>query len=207
MIKSLLLAGLLTAALIAPVAARDQGGCPMLNGGAFLAQVAPDDKGPDVSDDGLPGPPGPGMLFGGKGGRYLEQFRMLKLLELLDLSEDQEASFMSRFRHFRKNLSELDEKKQEHLKALVSCLRTDKTSDKEISDQIRKIQAVEESKRLEMTSFIADVDKLLTPRQIGKLILFQERFEFELLGRIRAFRERGNRGNNQPSGPDSGGEF
>ncbi|MDH4155780.1 MAG: hypothetical protein OEW00_00690 [candidate division Zixibacteria bacterium] len=163
----------------------------------------------DPSDDPVEGPPGMigRRLFGqGKGeGKHLEQFRMLKLLELLDLNEDQEVAFITGFRSFRRSLRQLDEQKGKLLADLAGGLKDETISEREIDRHIGEIMKLEQERRQKMDDFLREARGVLTPQQMGKLVIFQERFEFELLDKVRAFRERaGRRG--IPHGDDSTGQ-
>ena len=51
---------------------------------------------------------------------------------------------------------------------------------------------LEDEKRATLDQFIDDSRKMLSPMQLAKLVIFQMKFERELLDRVRAFRERGH---------------
>ncbi|MFQ6007720.1 MAG: hypothetical protein ACE5K8_02095, partial [Candidatus Zixiibacteriota bacterium] len=122
--------------------------------------------------------------------KYLEQFRLLKLLELLDLKEEQEVDFIIAFRRMRRERRDLHEKRGELVSSLAEGLREQNISDDEIRLHVQQISELAKQEGHIMEQFLTDAQKILTPQQLGKLIIFQERFEFELLEGVRAFRER-----------------
>ncbi len=158
--------------------------------------------------DGSPQGPGPGRMNGGKmgwsEGRHVEQLRTLKLLELLDLGEDQEVEFITRFSKFRKSLRAINEEKESHITKLAEGLHDGQLTDSQINDLIDSIREVGDRLRVESGRFIDDCRGMLTAPQLGKLVVFEMKFERELLGRIRAFREEGRmrKLQGEPSSPD-----
>ncbi len=152
--------------------------------------------------------PGPGRMMDGKMHRgeirHVEQLRMLKMLELLDLGEDQEVEFITRLRAFRKSLRAINEEKESHVTKLAEGLHDGQLTDSQINDLIDSIREVGDRLRAESGRFIDDCRGMLTAPQLGKLVVFEMKFERELLGRIRAFREEGRmrRMQGEPLSPD-----
>jgi len=130
--------------------------------------------------------------------KHLEQFRMLKLLELLDLDESQEVQFMKSFTSIRRELRKIDDEKKEALDRLASGLHAGDIADKEIYDLLDKIVQVEHQKRMIFDHFLEESRSFLTAQQVAKLVIFHERFEYELLEKVRQFRDR-------PGAPDHPG--
>jgi len=129
--------------------------------------------------------------------RHLEQFRMLKMLEFLSLDEDQEVEFLTKYRSFTRDFRALDESRREVLGTLADGLSADSLSDGQIfalTDQVSKLNSQKDQRRLE---FEAEARKLLSPRQYGKLVIFQQKFELELLKAVRGFRDRMGPGGRQ----------
>ena len=130
--------------------------------------------------------------------KHLEQFRLLKLLELLDLDESQELQFMKSFTSIRRELRKVGDEKKEALDRLASGLHAGDMADKEIYDLLDKIVQVEHQKRMIFDHFLEESRSFLTAQQIAKLVIFHERFEYELLEKVRQFRDR-------PGAPDHPG--
>lgn len=130
--------------------------------------------------------------------RHLEQFRMLKLLELLDLQEEQEMQFLVAFRAMRDKQMVLQEQRETYLKRLGEGIREDTISDAAIEDLVLKIIALKKEHLGVSEEFFVRMDRLLTAEQLGKLVIFNERFEYELIEKLRGFRDR--------RGPHGGGK-
>ena len=153
------------------------------------AQVAAD-MDPDSFGPGRPG-------FGGHGPRgmkgqmkHLEQFRILKLLEFLDIQEDQETEFITLFREMRRNQRELDIQRRELLDSLSGQLKSDSTNDRAILDLVDRMSALQEQRQEAMSQFHGKIRKILTPHQFGRAIIFHERFEMQILEKLRGFHDR-----------------
>jgi Spy/CpxP family protein refolding chaperone len=184
-VKSILttLVILLAATLVAPgtTAGSD---CP-IERRIMLAQAPPDN--PDF--------PMPGRAER----RHLEQLRMLKLLELLDLSEDQELPFLTAFQAMRRQQQQLDTERRDLLEKLADGVKDTSMTTTEIEKAIDRLQHLHDQHASVMRSFITESRSILTTEQMAKMIIFQERFEYELLKKLRGFRDRTGR-----SGPPTG---
>jgi hypothetical protein len=122
--------------------------------------------------------------------KHLEQFRLLKLLELLDLDESQELRFMKSFTDIRREMREIGDEKKEALDKLGAGLHAGDINDEEIYDLLDRIIQAEKRKRMMFDDFLKEAKSFLTARQVAKLVIFHERFEYELLERVRQFRDR-----------------
>lgn len=122
--------------------------------------------------------------------KHIEQFRILKLLELLDLQEDQELGFITAFHSMRRERRQLHEKRIALVDELADGLRMETAPDMEINRLIRDISKLGNQQERVMEDFLSEAQKILTPSQLGRFIVFHERFEFELLEAVKAFRER-----------------
>jgi Spy/CpxP family protein refolding chaperone len=127
--------------------------------------------------------------------KNFENFRLLKLLEILDLSEDQTGRFVAEFSLFRKENRNLGERLDEQVQLLAENLKTKEPDDEEILkiiDGIDRIRILREEARKE---FYEKSKAILTPVQIGKLLVFENRFEREVLRTVPGMRSPGGRGN------------
>jgi len=141
--------------------------------------------------------PGSGKGFGGRHGeewedrrQHLEQLRMLKMLEALNLSEDQELEFLTAFRAVRKEHGRLNNEKEMLVDSLSALLDNDPTDEKAITSAVDRILAIEDTRRDVMKEFIDNIRGLLTPDQLARFVVFNERFERELLEQVKSFRDR-----------------
>lgn len=143
---------------------------------------------------------GPGMrppMDSGVQRKHIEQLRMLKLLEVLDLNEDQEPKFLMAFKGLRKRMRELDDGKQRIIEKLSEELKSNKPEARRINALVDSTLAIESGKRESMEKFVETSRGILSPVQVGRLLVFTERFEYELLERVREFR-----GRMRPIAPD-----
>ncbi len=122
--------------------------------------------------------------------KYVEQFRLLKLLELLDLKEEQEAKFIESFRSMRRQQRKIEQDRAELMQEISEELERNRVDDARIISAADQLLALDERRREVMANFLGKARTLLTPEQVARLILFQERFELELLERVREFRDR-----------------
>lgn len=160
---------------------------------------------------------GEGKGYGGKHGdrfpfgredmdrrrKHLEQLRMLKLLELLDLREDQEAEFLIAYRRFTDDMKELEDSKREIVDQLSDAVSEEPVDDGKINGLLDDLTTIEQSRLERLKAHIGDLRGLLEPVQLAKLAVFQERFEAQMLDRLKEFRERRSGG----SGGGPGGQM
>ena len=158
--------------------------------------------GQDVDSDsfGSPRPP-----FGDRGPRgregrqkHLEQFRILKLLEFLDIQEDQETEFITLFRSMRRQQREYDLQRRDLLDSLAARLASDSSEDREILALVEKVTGLQKQRQEAMSQFMDKVRLMLTPHQLGRAVVFQERFELHLLEKLRGFHQRGGMDRGMP---------
>jgi hypothetical protein len=89
------------------------------------------------------------------------------------------------------------------LRRLRDGLQGDSLTREEIHELVLQITGLRKDHLHESERFLAEMMNQLTAEQVGKLVVFQERFEHELLEQMRGFRERGGMrgGGNNRSGP------
>jgi Spy/CpxP family protein refolding chaperone len=156
---------------------------------------------------------GPGDLyFQGQGRRgekgrmrqhrkHLEQLRLLKMLELLDLQEEQEVGFLTSYRAMRRDLRAVDEERAQFVDELSQGLSKDSLSEAAINALVERILQTDDKRRQVRDEFMQAARTTLTPQQFGRLVIFHERFERELLDQVRSLRK--FRQEEQPDGPPS----
>ncbi|UCD17359.1 MAG: hypothetical protein JSV44_00160 [Candidatus Zixiibacteriota bacterium] len=122
--------------------------------------------------------------------RNLENLRLLKLLDLLNLSEEQSTEFISEFGNFRKQMRQLRQDCEREVDTLAELAKEKSPEIKQVQQHIAEIDRLR-IRRAELTGeFHVKVTKILTPVQLGKMVVFEERFERELIENIRGFRGR-----------------
>ena len=123
--------------------------------------------------------------------KYLEQFRTLKLLELLNLKEDQEIEFLTAFRNIRKQGQSFEQEKRQLLESLSADLAAGRVDKHRIEVALEDYFQIAKRQQEAHMHFIDQIKSILTPEQVAKFLLFDERFERELLEHVREFRNRG----------------
>ena len=120
--------------------------------------------------------------------KNLENLRLLKLLETLDLDENQNDRFIAVFSQFRKQSREIHDELEKEITALAEYLDTDNRKDEVILRHTERVREI----RLKMVdsreNFFESIKSILTPEQMGRMVIFEERFERKMLETIRGFR-------------------
>ena len=129
--------------------------------------------------------------------KHLDQLRVLKMLELLDLNDKQEIPFLTAFHDTRTKMKELGQQKQELLEQLTPQLHESKPNEENILSLVDEIMGIDEKMTVSRHEFVKLAGTLLTPGQLGRLIVFQERFDAELLEQVRHFQGRRNKGKHE----------
>lgn len=133
--------------------------------------------------------------------KHLEQLRILKMLELLDLSKDQELPFLTAFNSMREDLRGFEKQANRLIDTLATALESGKSEEPRLRSLIGRIKDVDRRKYERLMSFVDQAETMLTVEQVGKLLIFQRRFEAELLEQVGRFR----RGMGNPPGPGDSG--
>ena len=122
--------------------------------------------------------------------RHLDQLRMLKLLQLLDLREDQEVEFMHAFRSLLREQREVQEDRKEAIDKLAAQLKEGSPTLGFVDRAIDQLRTLDERRSSARDRFFANARNILSPEQLGQLVVFQDRFEKEMLGNLREFQFR-----------------
>ena len=120
--------------------------------------------------------------------KNLENLRLFKLLEVLELDDNQNDKFISAFSKFRNKSKAIDEEMDNEVSALAEYLRSEEIEDKVIMEKVRNIEKFKADREKVRADFYEKVKNILTAQQLGRMIVFQERFERELLETVRGFR-------------------
>lgn len=187
--KTLWLFGLLSLLGLTSLSAQTPSDCTLQNSEMTILEhmmfaQAPGDKPPMRGD----GRPWRGMDQE-RQQKHLEQLRMLKMLELLELREDQEVEFLTAFNTMRKDQRQLEKTSRIVTDSLAQELRDGNALEERLNDLVDRVLALQNEKQQKMIGFLEQSRTLLTAEQVGKLVIFQKRFESEILERIGRFRK------------------
>ena len=114
---------------------------------------------------------------------------MLKLLELLDLTDEQSPHFIERFVSFRKNFKIVNKNIQIEIEKLAELLKS-KAAEVPIKEAIDKVNNLKDQREKAIDKFHDEVTSILTIQQMGRMVIFEERFERELIESVRGFHDR-----------------
>lgn len=112
----------------------------------------------------------------GKKHKRFEKFRQRKLLELLELSDNQKDKLLPLMEKIRYDGHELIIDKTALTEKLTIELKQNKPDDLKINDYIDKIIKLSEKHEQLKNKLLLEVKQFLTPVQLGKMIIFEERF-------------------------------
>lgn len=130
---------------------------------------------------------------------YFEQFRVRKIQEFLELSEDQKEAFIKSFRQLRKEMVMAHKSRQELMKQLKKAIRKSGSSESQIYEIFAGIKLSRETEEQIRSRFMDRSKTLLSARQFGMLVLFQEQFDAQILGKLgERRRTRGPKGMKPP---------
>jgi hypothetical protein len=133
--------------------------------------------------------------------KHLEQLRILKMLELLNLTKEQEVPFLTAFNRMREELRGLEEQANLLIDSLAAALQPGNADEHRLRSLIGRIKDIDRRKHERLMSFVDQSETMLTAEQVGKLMIFQRRFEMELLEQVGRFR----RGMGEPGEPGDPG--
>lgn len=120
--------------------------------------------------------------------KHLEQLRLLKMLELLDLDADQEVPFLTAFNTMRREHRKVDQQVRALIDSLAQHVEDADSGDERINEIVDHVLVLESQKHAIRSGFISQARSMLTAEQLGKFVIFQKRFESELLERVGRFR-------------------
>lgn len=133
--------------------------------------------------------------------KNLEQLRILKMLELLNLGEDQELPFLTAFNSMRQGQRELEQQTQAVLDSLSVEMQSGSASEARLNSLIDRAKSLDREKFDRVMAFMDEARAMLTSEQMAKLLIFQKRFEAELLEQVGRFRRGMGGGPDTPGGP------
>mgnify|MGYP001312276088 CR=1 FL=1 len=120
--------------------------------------------------------------------KNLENLRMLKLMEVLDLSDEQSPRFIEAYASFRKDSRQINYDIQSAVDSLARILASPKIDNDLVTKSISQITSLKAKREQRLSDLHNKIESFLTTEQMGKLVVFEERFERELLECVRGFR-------------------
>lgn len=119
----------------------------------------------------------------------LELLRELKLLEVLDLTEEQSANFLPAFKGFQKKRGILAEKHDLLIRDLELALSEGDTDEQTLKQKLDKIEQNRRDQLQLRVEFYQKSQRILSTEQLARMLIFEQRFERELLQILERMRQ------------------
>lgn len=118
----------------------------------------------------------------------LQDLAVWKMLEVLDLSQEQTDKFLPALREMQKQEGELQEQRRKLLMELERRM-TQGGSEKEVREVIQELRMLGKQGEAVRERFFNQAEKILSVQQLGRLVLFQDRFEKRMREMMRQMQE------------------
>jgi predicted nucleic acid-binding Zn-ribbon protein len=135
--------------------------------------------------------PGPGQGPGPMREKIRERIKTIKiwrLTEAVELTSEQSEKFFPIYNKFQDAMENLEREKQETLQRLDSTTRDPESSDEDIRSLISQVGDFDRRSAEIRKAFSDDVSDVISIRQLGRLLAFEENFRRRLQETIRDIR-------------------
>lgn len=137
--------------------------------------------------------------------QHLELLRMWRLVDELEIDEQQATRVFPAFRRQRAQTDSLEQRRRALLGVITRQLK-EQADDEALQSTMVKVRDIEEVIAQSKKAFHRKLDKLLTPRQQARLLLFDSIFRTDLVDIVRRMRGGGPEGRPGSEGlPGRGG--
>lgn len=171
---------------------------PVVSAGAQTnqAQTPP----PPPGGPGDPGAYGPGAHFQGRGmrdsqiRRQLEQIKIWQMTKEMNLPTDKAEKFFPLYNKYNNEMRTITSTRRNAVSTLDSAIQSH-ASGGEINRQIKQILSFDDQLASTHARFIHSLEGILSPTEIARYMVFEQRFDREIRERIRGMMmQRGMRG-------------
>jgi hypothetical protein len=131
----------------------------------------------------------------------IKTIKIWRLTEAVELTSGQSEKFFPIYNGFQDALDSLEREKQETLQQLDTMTRDPETSDKDIRSLIAEVGEFDNRSAEIQKKFFDDILKVISTRQLGKLLVFEENFKRRLQETIRDIRREFGGGRMREHGP------
>lgn len=125
--------------------------------------------------------------------KQLEQIKIWQMTKDLNLPNEKAEKFFPIYNSYVAQLRETVAKRRDLVRQLDQMLQQG-AGDDEISKQVDKITKLDEQLAEQHRHFINSLKGILTPTEIGKYIVFEQKFQREIRDRLRAIMQQRMRG-------------
>ncbi|MCK4573490.1 MAG: hypothetical protein KAU36_03920 [candidate division Zixibacteria bacterium] len=134
-----------------------------------------------------PPPPDGGRGQGMERKRF-QRLRLMKVLELLNLDDEIEDEFIVLYQSHHRDQRKIQGTKSGVINELRRVLKKQPQDADNIEQLITRINDLDRQREQNRLTFIEQVRPILTVEQLGRLYVFEARFEIEMLGKVAEFR-------------------
>ncbi|MGA2667828.1 MAG: hypothetical protein ABSF32_02815 [Ignavibacteria bacterium] len=126
-------------------------------------------------------------------GDKIQKIKLEKLMKRLDLDENSSAVFKEKYIDFSKSLKALNKKRFQTYKLMTENLESGNGLDT-LVDQIIKLENdVNQLKQ----DFAIDIKTILTPKQIATMIIFERKFNSEIMKLLKDYQQKNQKKDSQ----------
>ncbi len=106
----------------------------------------------------------------------IEDIKLEKLTAKLSLDETTKTAFIDKYKTFSKSMRELNQKRAKTYKLMTENVESGNGLDTIVSKLIEYENEITQKRK----DFISDIQSMLTPQQIAKMIIFERKFNNEI---------------------------
>lgn len=122
----------------------------------------------------------------------MEELKKVKLIEILQMDEETSIKFFTRRSEHMKRMEGLNQASKEKMDQIDEMLtERNENNDQILKKEIDEYLLLQENVMRERQNFFKSANEILTIEQMGKLLVFEEKFRNEVSGLL--FRERNKR--------------
>jgi len=110
----------------------------------------------------------------------IEQWERVKLIDALNLNEETAIRFFARRNENQKKMKEILDQRDDAIRDLEDAIRNGNQNDASYKDKVNNLLVMESNISKNRESFLRSLNDLLTPEQIAKLVVFENRFRKEV---------------------------
>ncbi|MDH7516565.1 MAG: hypothetical protein QHI48_11910 [Bacteroidota bacterium] len=115
----------------------------------------------------------------GPGRRRLEEYRRMKLIEFVDMTEEQSIRYFAREKELRQAEEAIREKRAAVIARLREMSGTSISAD-DLEKEISTLADLAKESTQKRREFLTSLKEFLSPKQIARLIVFEEQFAHEV---------------------------
>jgi hypothetical protein len=135
-----------------------------------------------------PAPPqGPGGPMG-RGNqqirRQLEQIKIWQLTKEMNLPTEKAEKFFPLYNRYNSEMKGITDERKKLIRSLDSTVDK-QAGESEISGQIKRIMSLDDRLAATHVNFIKSLEEILSPTEVARYIVFEQRFDREIRERIR----------------------